>query len=270
MPDNEVVSQKGSFIISLAGATDSLDPILPCIADCKSIGSLAQTDNYFTDCATESKPSDGAILTELLTLSFQLFKAGQPSSLLGLLCAAQLISDNVVSSNVITSTTACVKTLAKIFVFLSTMISLNGETDVLNTYLAMAEFCIETFMDVTLSKDSFGVLADDCVFGKRGYIDENGSPIAQALAGEGVFDAMVYLFSLHVDSVPFITFTQKLITSIGSFAYGSDKMLDTFTKSGTLVEALSKKLAFEYDSKTAKNELFQLKLLCLNFVSYEM
>lgn len=227
-------------------------------------------EDCFIDCATEHKPSDGVILTELLTLSFKMYKAGQPSSLFGLLYAASLISDNVVSSNVIASTQTCIKILAKIFAFLSTMISLNSETDALNTYLSMAEFCIETFMDVTLSKDSFGILSDDCVFGKRGYIDENGSIIAQILTDEGVFDAMVFLFSLHIDSASFINFSQKLVTSIGSFAYGNDKMLDTFTKSGTLIEALSKKMAFEYESSTAKNELFQLKLLCLNFVGYEM
>lgn len=191
--------------------------------------------------------------------------------LLGLLYAISLMSSDSISLNSITSNQTCIKILAKIFVFLSSLIGNDNNVACMSDiYSLMSDFCLEAIMNIILPKDPFGLFPGESIFAVRGQIDSTSNLLLQAIASEGVFDAMVYLFSLQIESVLFIKLCQKLIVSIGSLSYKNIKMLDTFTKSGTLFDALDKKISLSYEPDDIKKELFQLKLLSINFIGYEM
>lgn len=231
-----------------------------------------QVASDLIDKATKYNAPDGIAIMELLNASLELFKAGQISTLLGMLRAVLLITNSAISLDGIKSAQHCIKALARVFVFLSAIYNRNDyDTEALDAYSAMIELSIDIFMDLMLTKDPYSISSDECIFTQRGQVNERGSStVIQILTSEGVFDAMVYLFSLTVNRASFVGMASKLIVSIGSFAYKNAKMLDVFTKSGTLIEALCKKLSFDYENSDFKDELFQLKLFSLNFISHGM
>lgn len=279
MSDDDEISQNDddddcTLVVSLKGTSELLDIVLLCIAQCQTLG-LPQVPKIPVAVGTPLNPSDVATLAEFLAAAFGEFRAyplWEPVNLLtGLLCAISLLTGDSLTMGVVTSSCACIKLVSRIFVFLPSMINVCENSKQLGSYTTIAELCLEIFLNTTLSRvSSWGKPQNTGEGNASSQEKPSGGSAVQIIAEEGAFDAMVYLFSLHVNDALFYKLAARLLDVIGSISCKNPKMLDTFTKSGTLLGALERILSFNYGTSEARDELFDLKMLSLKFISTEM